>query len=467
MKKPCIIGTKNATKVLKDGDLVEVDAEKGIVKLISSNKEFKKKVNAIVLPPENWIDSFKWEYGAFPIYTSAYMGLYEKSDTPYFVYWPDFLTNFYEGKLIGYFPKKSILEMGHNVINELLESKPGFYEQVLIVDKELKEGIRVAEQILNKKGINSFPLNWPKLKKGISDSAYLLFSFDYTYDDFMKIFEKENPKDAELVRAHIVEETPSFMTIANEYLLNLKEKYANDLKKIHSEFVKEYSWFQNSYKGKFVITKKWLNNYLKDLKPVNKHIKEKRPLPKKYTLLVRTAIKIITLRDDKKKLLLLMVESMENWLKAIEKEKGYKKEVLSWLCVEEVFSVLDGNTELYKKAEEYFNNKRRVAIMGSTEYIDVNPNLYEDVAKLIVPKQSREIHGYIAQKGIVQGKAKVIIDPKTESTKFNYGDILVAPMTRPEYLPLMGQANAFVTDEGGVSCHVAIIAREMKKPCII
>ncbi|MFA6227031.1 MAG: PEP-utilizing enzyme [Candidatus Paceibacterota bacterium] len=34
LKKPCIVGTKNATKVLKDGDMVEVDANKGIVKII-------------------------------------------------------------------------------------------------------------------------------------------------------------------------------------------------------------------------------------------------------------------------------------------------------------------------------------------------------------------------------------------------------------------------------------------------
>ena len=35
---PCILGTKVATKVLKDGDLVEVDAEKGVVRKIKSNK---------------------------------------------------------------------------------------------------------------------------------------------------------------------------------------------------------------------------------------------------------------------------------------------------------------------------------------------------------------------------------------------------------------------------------------------
>jgi phosphohistidine swiveling domain-containing protein len=34
MKKPCIIGTKIATKILKDGDMVEVDAESGVVRIL-------------------------------------------------------------------------------------------------------------------------------------------------------------------------------------------------------------------------------------------------------------------------------------------------------------------------------------------------------------------------------------------------------------------------------------------------
>jgi len=38
LKIPCIIGTKIATKVLKDGDLVEVDAQKGIVKILKRAK---------------------------------------------------------------------------------------------------------------------------------------------------------------------------------------------------------------------------------------------------------------------------------------------------------------------------------------------------------------------------------------------------------------------------------------------
>ena len=47
------------------------------------------------------------------------------------------------------------------------------------------------------------------------------------------------------------------------------------------------------------------------------------------------------------------------------------------------------------------------------------------------------------------------------------GDVLVTPMTRPEYGVALDRAAAFVTDEGGLQCHAAIIAREMKKPCVI
>ena len=40
-------------------------------------------------------------------------------------------------------------------------------------------------------------------------------------------------------------------------------------------------------------------------------------------------------------------------------------------------------------------------------------------------------------------------------------------MTEPSYLPIMKKAAAFITNEGGVLCHAAIVARELQKPCII
>jgi pyruvate,water dikinase len=50
---------------------------------------------------------------------------------------------------------------------------------------------------------------------------------------------------------------------------------------------------------------------------------------------------------------------------------------------------------------------------------------------------------------------------------FQEGEILVTGMTRPEFVPLMRRAAAIVTDEGGITCHAAIVSRELNKPCII
>jgi len=83
-----------------------------------------------------------------------------------------------------------------------------------------------------------------------------------------------------------------------------------------------------------------------------------------------------------------------------------------------------------------------------------------------IKNDAKEIKGQAAQVGKAKGKVKVVLLLE-ELEKVEDGDILVATMTMPKYLPAMKKAAAFVTDEGGVTCHAAIIAREMKKPCVI
>ena len=81
-------------------------------------------------------------------------------------------------------------------------------------------------------------------------------------------------------------------------------------------------------------------------------------------------------------------------------------------------------------------------------------------------KQGKIITGKTACKGFVKGKAKVIFE-LSELKKVQKGDILVTPMTTPEMIPALKKASAIITDEGGITCHAAIISRELKIPCII
>lgn len=76
------------------------------------------------------------------------------------------------------------------------------------------------------------------------------------------------------------------------------------------------------------------------------------------------------------------------------------------------------------------------------------------------------IHGTVASVGYAKGRVK-IVNKLSEIGKVEEGDVLVSVATHPGLLPAMRKAVAFVTDAGGITSHAAIVAREMKKPCII
>jgi phosphohistidine swiveling domain-containing protein len=98
--------------------------------------------------------------------------------------------------------------------------------------------------------------------------------------------------------------------------------------------------------------------------------------------------------------------------------------------------------------------------------------LTEDESKkiesMINPEENiSECRGVVAFRASpVRGKVK-IINSVTDMPKLDLGDILVSSMTRPEFIMSIELASAIVTDEGGMLCHAAIVARELKKLCII
>ncbi len=94
-------------------------------------------------------------------------------------------------------------------------------------------------------------------------------------------------------------------------------------------------------------------------------------------------------------------------------------------------------------------------------------NKVNEIEKIVNKKiQKGSIKGNIAYPGKVKGRVRIVFDPQ-QVNNFKKGEILVSGMTRPEFLLLMKKASGFVTDGGGILCHAAITARELKKPCII
>lgn len=74
--------------------------------------------------------------------------------------------------------------------------------------------------------------------------------------------------------------------------------------------------------------------------------------------------------------------------------------------------------------------------------------------------------GLAASSGRASGPVRVLLNPD-EATELRPGEVLVAPMTSPDWVPVMRRAAALVTDGGGMTCHAAIVSRELGVPCVV
>jgi len=76
------------------------------------------------------------------------------------------------------------------------------------------------------------------------------------------------------------------------------------------------------------------------------------------------------------------------------------------------------------------------------------------------------VSGSSASPGLGSGPVQIVSDPSRIS-EVKEGDILVAEMTTPDYVPAMKRAAGIATDRGGRTCHAAIVSRELGIPCVV
>lgn len=108
------------------------------------------------------------------------------------------------------------------------------------------------------------------------------------------------------------------------------------------------------------------------------------------------------------------------------------------------------------------NGKRH--LLNTLDSVLIKQNIR--LEKETVSQNSSLITGNTAYKGIASGRVHLVL-LKRDILTLEQGEILVADMTSPHFLPAIKKASAIVTDEGGVTCHAAIVSRELKKPCVI
>ena len=82
------------------------------------------------------------------------------------------------------------------------------------------------------------------------------------------------------------------------------------------------------------------------------------------------------------------------------------------------------------------------------------------------PQSEPLLSGSAASPGVAAGRVRVVADP-AQTNLIAEGDVLVAEMTTPDFVPAMKRAAAIITEKGGRTCHAAIISRELGVPCIV
>lgn len=91
---------------------------------------------------------------------------------------------------------------------------------------------------------------------------------------------------------------------------------------------------------------------------------------------------------------------------------------------------------------------------------------YKKWKKILEPEFSGEIKGIVASRGKARGRVSLHLS-WIHTRKIPKGNILVTGMTNPQMVPFLKNVAAIVTDEGGLTCHAAIISRELGIPCIV
>ena len=229
----------------------------------------------------------------------------------------------------------------------------------------------------------------------------------------------------------------------NTYVLMQEELVKSPIEEVHKKFawLKSRDGFTDFYT-------------IEELEEIKDNLKESEPhkvmIPKQLMGLV----------DELKELIFYRTDRTDKFYEILGLARPIFQEVASKIGVSfkelafyDVDSILVGIPKKVRMPYSYLYLNGKQSIINE-KFVDFKRDYKEEVT------------GTPAYGGIVKGFVKIVKHP-SDIKKVIPNDILVTQMTLPSFILAMQKASAFVTDEGGITCHAAIISRELKKPCII
>lgn len=253
-----------------------------------------------------------------------------------------------------------------------------------------------------------------------------------------------------------------------------------------AKHAKKYSWLRNSYNETEVLPVSFFEERKRELKDdperifkkkqkeVRKNkldLKKKYKLPKKVMDIADAFVKGVEWQDARKAVIWVYLYYKDLMITEAAKRLKVAKNDLLNFGTGEILEMLNG-----RKVSKSEIKNRRVAFTAVMDVLkkpvmvsgDIALKYWDLYAEDKLDKHTDEIKGIVVSRSAqpVRGKVHVILDPKNVGS-FKDGEILVAPMTTPEYIFVMKKASAVITDIGGLMSHAAIVSRELGIPCIV
>lgn len=139
--------------------------------------------------------------------------------------------------------------------------------------------------------------------------------------------------------------------------------------------------------------------------------------------------------------------------------------------VEEIFGCPQDLEWAIEKERLFVVQSRPITTLGAHKNqkragVQAYPSPHGSVVEIGETTEMREVKGQGASPGRRRGQVRVLT-ALTDLPALQKGEVLVAPMTSPDWVAAMQRAAAIVTDAGGITCHAAIVSRELQIPCVV
>ncbi len=206
-----------------------------------------------------------------------------------------------------------------------------------------------------------------------------------------------------------------------------------------------------------------------DVKNKQKEIIKKLSLNGREKKIFKLAGEIVWIKPYRKEMMSLNVYAYEKIFKELGKRYGLSVNQIRMcfpdeICDKFLSSRKSANilNQRIKKCFWFYGRKKQQFATGRRVDFLISKLSFEKIKIL----RSDEVFGTCAYQGKAKGKVKIIITP-SDMAKMRKSDILVSRSTNPNIISAMKQAAAIITDTGGLTCHAAIVSRELKIPCIV